>query len=139
MNSRLNLALRERRGMAYNIESNYTAYTDTGLFNVYFGTDSENFEKALALVKKEFKLLRDTKLGGLQLSKAKKQMIGQIAVSTESHDDLMLAIGKSYLLYNRVDPLHEVFKKIEAITDNELLEVANEILDENRLSTLVYR
>lgn len=139
MNSRLNLALRERRGMAYNIESNYTAYTDTGLFNVYFGTDSENFEKALALVKKEFKLLRDTKLGGLQLSKAKKQMIGQIAVSTESHDDLMLAIGKSYLLYNRVDPLNEVFKKIEAITDNDLLEVANEILDENRLSTLVYR
>lgn len=139
MNSRLNLALRERRGMAYNIESNYTAYTDTGLFNVYFGTDSENFEKALVLVKKEFKLLRDTKLGGLQLSKAKKQMIGQIAVSTESHDDLMLAIGKSYLLYNRVDPLNEVFKKIEAITDKELLEVANEILDENRLSTLVYR
>ncbi len=90
-------------------------------------------------MKKEFKLLRDTKLGGLQLSKAKKQMIGQIAVSTESHDDLMLAIGKSYLLYNRVDPLHEVFKKIEAITDNELLEVANEILDETRLSTLVYR
>lgn len=139
MNSRLNLSLRERRGMAYNIESNYTAYTDTGLFNVYFGTDRENFEKALDLVKKEFKLLRDTKLGGLQLSKAKKQMIGQIAVSTESHDDLMLAIGKSYLLYNRVDPLSEVFKKIEAITDVELIEVANEILDENRLSTLVYK
>jgi len=139
MNSRLNLSLRERRGMAYNIESNYTAYTDTGLFNVYFGTDRENFEKALYLVKKEFKLLRDTKLGGLQLSKAKKQMIGQIAVSTESHDDLMLAIGKSYLLYNRVVPLSEVFKKIEAITDVELLEVANEILDENRLSTLVYK
>jgi predicted Zn-dependent peptidase len=139
MNSRLNLALRERRGMAYNIESNYTAYTDTGLFNVYFGTDRENFEKALTLVKKEFKLLRDTKLGGLQLSKAKKQMIGQIAVSTESHDDLMLAIGKSYLLYNRVDSLNEVFKKIESITDIELLEVANEILDENQLSTLVYR
>lgn len=139
MNSRLNLALRERRGMAYNIESNYTAYTDTGLFNVYFGTDRENFEKALALVKKEFKLLRDTKMGGVQLSKAKKQMIGQIAVSTESHDDLMLAIGKSYLLYNRVDPLSEVFRKIEAITTDDLLEVANEILDEKRLSTLVYK
>lgn len=66
-------------------------------------------------------------------------MIGQIAVSTESHDDLMLAIGKSYLLYNRVDPLSEVFRKIEAITEMDLLEVANEILDENRLSTLVYQ
>jgi predicted Zn-dependent peptidase len=139
MNSRLNLALRERRGMAYNVESNYTAYTDTGLFNVYFGTDNVNFEKALSLVKKEFRMLRETKLGALQLSKVKKQMIGQIAVSTESHDDLMLAIGKSYLLYNRVDPLSEVFRKIEAITEMDLLEVANEILDENRLSTLVYK
>jgi predicted Zn-dependent peptidase len=138
MNSRLNLALRERRGMAYNIESGYTAYTDTGLFNVYFGTDKENFDKALALVKKEFKLLRDSKLGGVQLSKAKKQLLGQIAISTESHDDLMLAIGKSYLLYNRVDSLREVFRKIEAITADELLEVANVVLDEKQMSTLVY-
>ena len=138
MNSRLNLALRERKGMAYNIESGYTAYTDTGLFNVYFGTDRENFSKALSLVKKEFKLLRDNKLGGVQLSKAKKQLLGQIAVSTESHDDLMLAIGKSYLIYNRVDSLQEVFRKIDAITASDLLEVANFALDENRLSTLIY-
>ena len=138
MNSRLNLALRERRGMAYNIESNYTAYTDTGLFNVYFGTDRDNFEKALALVMKEFKLLRDKKLGAVQLSKAKKQLVGQIAVSTESHEDLMLTIGKSYLLYDKVDPLRLVFEKINNITAEELLEVANEVLNENQMSKLVY-
>ncbi len=138
MNSRLNLALRERKGMAYNVESNYTAYTDTGLFNIYFGTDKENFERAVAIVKKEFKQLRENKLGGVQLSKAKKQMIGQIAISTESHDDLMLAIGKSYLLYDRVDPLKIVFQKIEEISVSDLLEVANQILDEKQLSTLIY-
>ena len=138
MNSRLNLALRERKGMAYNIESGYTAYTDTGLFNVYFGTDKENFDKALSLIKKEFKLLRDTKLGGVQLSKVKKQLLGQIAISTESHDDLMLAIGKSYLLYNKVDTMEEVFRKIEAISAADLLEVANIVLDESQMSTLVY-
>ncbi len=138
MNSRLNLALRERRGMAYNVESGYTAYSDTGLFNVYFGTDKENLEKALSLVMKEFKLLRDTKLGTIQLSKAKKQLIGQIAISTESHEELMLAIGKSFLLYNKVDPLKVVFNKIEAITTSELLEVANIVLNENQMSTLIY-
>jgi predicted Zn-dependent peptidase len=138
MNSRLNLSLRERRGMAYNVESGYTSYTDTGLFNVYFGTDKENYEKAIELVYKEFKLLRETKLGGVQLSKAKKQLIGQIAISTESHDDLMLAIGKSYLLYNRVDPLQVVFKKIEEITSEKILEVANIVLAEKQMSTLVY-
>ncbi len=139
MNSRLNLALRERKGMAYNIESNYTAYSDTGLFNVYFGTDKENFDKAYNLVLKEFKLLRDKKLGAVQLSKAKKQLIGQIAISTESREDLMLTIGKSYLLYNKVDPLRIIFQKIEKITADELLEVANVILDEKNLSRLVYQ
>lgn len=138
MNSRLNLALRERRGMAYNVESSYTPYSDTGFFNVYFGTDKENLDKALALVNNEFKILRDKKIGPIQLSKAKKQLIGQIAISTESHDDLMLAIGKSYLLYDKVDPLSVVFKKIEAISAEQLLEVANETLNENQMSTLVF-
>ena len=138
MNSRLNLALRERKGLAYNIESNYTAYSDTGLFNVYFGTDKENFDMAYDLVLKEFKLICEKKLGAVQLSKAKKQLIGQIAISTESHEDLMLVIGKSYLLYDAVDPLRVVFKKIDAITADDLFEVANEILDKNNLSRLIY-
>jgi predicted Zn-dependent peptidase len=138
MNSRLNLALRERRGMAYNVESGYTAYSDIGLFNVYFGTDKENLEKARSLVLKEFKLLRDKKLGAVQLGKAKKQLIGQIAISTESHEDLMLTIGKSYLVYDKVDPLRIVFNKIDSITAEDLLEVANYVLNEQQMSTLVY-
>ncbi len=139
LNSRLNLALRERRGMAYNVESSYTAYSDTGLFNVYFGTDKENLERAVALVHREFDLLRDKKLGAVQLSRAKKQLIGQIAISTESREDLMLTIGKSYLLYDKVDPLRVVFKKIEEITSDDLLEVANMVLDRKQMSTLIYQ
>lgn len=139
LNSRLNLALRERRGMAYNVESTYTAYSDTGLFNVYFGTDRENLEKALALVQKEFDLLRNNKLGAVQLSRAKKQLIGQIAISTESRDDMLLTIGKSYLLYDKVDPLRVIFKKIEDISASDILEVANIVLDKKQMSTLVYR
>lgn len=139
MNSRLNMALRERKGMAYNIESGYTAYTDTGLFNVYFGTDHENLEKAINLVLKEFKLLREKKLGILQLSKAQKQLMGQIAISTENREDLMLTIGKSFLLFNKVDTVQTIFRKIEAITPLDLLEVANEILDEKQMSRLVYK
>lgn len=139
MNSRLNMALRERKGMAYNIESGYTAYTDTGLFNVYFGTDHENLDKAINLVYKEFKLLREKKLGVLQLSKAQKQLMGQIAISTENREDLMLTIGKSYLLFNKVDTVQTIFKKIEAITPLDLLDVANEVLDEKQMSRLIYK
>ncbi|MGD9929804.1 MAG: M16 family metallopeptidase [Mangrovibacterium sp.] len=138
MNSRLNLSLRERNGMAYNVESNYTAFSDTGQFNVYFGTDRENLERAIKLVNKEFLLLKEKKLGGLQLSKAKKQLIGQIAISSENRDDLMLTLGKSFLLYNKVDSLPEIYEKIEHISSEMLLEIANEILDEKSLSTLIY-
>lgn len=139
MNSRLNMALRERQGMAYNIESGYSAYSDTGLFNVYFGTDHENLEKAIGLVMKEFKLLRTKKLGAVQLTKARKQLIGQIAISTENREDLMLTIAKSYLLFDKVDPLHVIFKKIEAITAEDLLDVSNHVLDESQFSRLIYK
>lgn len=139
LNSRLNMALRERRGMAYNVESSYTAYSDTGLFNVYFGTDKENLQKAMSLVQKEFNLLRNKQLGAVQLSRAKKQLIGQIAVSTESREDMMLTIGKSYLLYDKVDPLREVFRKIEDISADQLQEVANIVLDAKQMSTLIYQ
>ena len=139
MNSRLNLALREKKGMAYNVESGYTAYSDTGLFSVYFGTDRENLDKATELVLKEFRYLREKKLGSMQMKKAQKQLIGQIAISTEHREDLMLAIAKSYLIYNKVDPLRVIFQKIEAVTAEDLLEVANIVLDENQMSRLIYR
>ena len=138
MNSRLNMALRERNGIAYNIESSYTAFSDTGQFNVYFGTDRENLERAIKLVKKEFNILKTKPLGTVQLSKAKKQLIGQIAISSENRDDLMLTLGKSFLLYNKVDNLSAIYQKIEAISSSQLLEIANEIFDEKSLSTLIY-
>jgi predicted Zn-dependent peptidase len=138
LNSRLNLSLRERKGMAYNVESGYTAYTDTGIFNVYFGTDKENLEKAIQIVLKEFRQLKDISLGTLQLSKAKKQLIGQLAIAADNHEELMLTIGKSYLLFDKVDPMVRVFEKIESVSAVDILEVANIILDKNQLSQLVY-
>ncbi len=138
MNSRLNLALRERKGMAYNIESSYNSFSDTGLFNVYFGTDNENYEKALDIIYREFRILREKKLGSLQLARAQRQLIGQLAIAGENHEELMLAIGKTFLFYNEVDPFQVVFKKIEAITAEQILEVSNEILDPILMSQVVY-
>lgn len=139
MNSRLNMVLRERNGMAYNVESGYTGYFDTGEFSVYFGTDKENMEQALRLVNKEFRKIKEQPMGILQLSRAKKQLIGQLAISTENREDLMLSIGKSYLFFDRVDTLETIFKKIEAIGCVEIMEIANEILDEPQSSTLIYQ
>lgn len=139
MNSRLNLELRERRGIAYNVESGFTPYSDTGLFSVYFGTEKENLEKAISIVYGEFQKLKNIKLGPVQLVKAKKQLIGQMAISIENREELMLAIGKSYLLYGKVDPMTKVYEKIEAVSASQLMEVANMILDESKMSRLIYQ
>lgn len=139
MNSRLNLTLREKHGLAYNIESNYTPYADTGVFSIYFGTDKEYLDRCLRLIYKELDLLCTKKLGAGQLKRAKNQMIGQIAISSENNENLMLSVGKSFLLYNRVDSLKEIYEKVELITSEELLEIANEILNKDRLTTLMYK
>ena len=138
MSSRLNMSLREKSGYSYNVESHYTSYSDTGILNVYFGCDKENYEKSLNLVIKEFEKIKTEALGSLQLSKAKKQLMGQIAIASDSNEYEMLRMGKSTLLYDRVDGLKETAAKLDLLTSSDLLEVANEILNKNHLSILQY-
>jgi predicted Zn-dependent peptidase len=138
-NSRLNLTLRERNGIAYNLESAFTAYSDTGTITIYFGTDEENLDKAISLIKREIKILQTKSLGSIQLSKAKRQLIGQLAMSQENHEDLMLTLGKSFMVYNKMEELDTIAEKINAITTTQLMDIANEILDFDQLSILIYK
>ena len=139
MNSRLNMVLRERNGMAYNVESGYTSYFDTGEFTVYFGTDKDNMDHALRLVNKEFRKIKEQTMGILQLSRAKRQLIGQLAISTENREDLMLSLGKSLLFFNRVDTMEVIFERIEKVGSSDILEIANELLEEPQSSILIYQ
>lgn len=138
-NSKLNLSLRERNGIAYNLESAFTAYSDTGTITIYFGTDQENLERAISLIKREIKALQTKSLGSIQLSKAKRQLIGQLAMSQENHEDLMLTLGKSFMVYNKMEGLDSISDKINAITSSQLMDIANEILDIDKLSVLIYK
>jgi predicted Zn-dependent peptidase len=139
LNSRLNLSLRERNGFAYNVESNYNAYLDTGVFSVYFGTDQQNLEKSITITFAELNKLRNTRLGPIQFSKAKNQLKGYLARSYENHESLMLSLGKSLLVFNRIDSLEEICKKIDSLTTSELLEISNEVFEPSKLSTLIYK
>lgn len=139
MISRLNLALRERYGYSYNVESSFTPFTDTGLFSVYFSCDKDNLEKCIHIIEKEFHTLRNTPLGISQLKKAKQQIIGQLAISFESNENQMLSLGKSLMIYDKIDAMEEIFAKIEAIKAIDLMDIANEILDSSKLSTLIYK
>jgi predicted Zn-dependent peptidase len=139
MNSRLNMSLREKNGIAYNIESIYSPYSGTGVFSIYFGTDEENINRSLNIVSREMKKLMEKPLGILQLHNAQRQLKGQITISSENKESLMLSIAKSYLLYNRVDTLEEIYKKIDDLTSGDLMNIANEIFDSSKLSRLIYR
>lgn len=139
MNSRLNVSLRERRGLVYTVESNLTSYTDTGAFCIYFGTDPEDVDTCLKLTYKELKRMRDVKMSSSQLMAAKKQLIGQIGVASDNNENNALGMAKTFLHYNKYESSESVFRRIEALTAEGLLEVANEMFAEEYLSTLIYR
>lgn len=139
MNSRLNVSLRERRGLVYTVESNLTSYTDTGAFCIYFGTDPEDVDTCLKLTYKELKRMRDVKMTSSQLMAAKKQLIGQIRVASDNNENNALGMAKTFLHYNKYESSESVFRRIEALTAEGLLEVANEMFAEEYLSTLIYR
>jgi predicted Zn-dependent peptidase len=138
MNSRLNMALRENKGLAYNVESNYGTYSDVGIVNIYFGTDKTDLDQCTSITLRELKKLRENKLGTIQLLRSKRQLIGQIAISAENNENQMLANGRSLLLFDRIETLEEINEKIEKISSSDLLDTANEIFDIGKLSTLIY-
>lgn len=138
MNSRLNITLRERNGIAYNLESNYQPFSDTGLFSIYCGTDDALMPKAIDLIYSELRKLREVRLSPTLLHTAQKQLKGQLAISLESHQNEMLAMGKNMLVYGKVDPVEEIYHKIDAITSSEISDLANEFFEPSKLSTLIF-
>ncbi|GAB6393745.1 MAG: insulinase family protein/peptidase M16 [Bacteroidales bacterium] len=138
MNSRLNLALREKHGLVYNVESNVTAYTDTGLVSIYFGTEPKNADKALRLVHKELDRLRNEPLTAARLAAAKKQVCGQLGVARDNKESVFLNAGKHFLHHNRYESLPETIAYMEKVTAGDILAVANEIYSPANLSILVF-
>lgn len=138
MNSRLNMALRERRGYSYSAESHYSPYTDTGVMMIYFSCDADKFSRSMQVTREEIRKLRNTLITDKRLSHARKQLMGQLAISRENNEHLMLTSGKSYLLFNRIDTLETIRKRLELITSDALRDTANEIMDPNKLNTLIF-
>ncbi len=139
MNSWLNVSLREKRGLVYNVEANLNAYTDTGVFSIYFGCDTHDTDQCMSLVSKELQRLREKPLSDVRLRAAKKQIIGQIGVAGDNTENIALDMGKTFLHYGRYDSQAEVFRRINNITSRQLWEVSNELLSSDNLSTLIYR
>ena len=138
MNSRLNMALRERRGYSYSAESHYSPYTDTGALMIYFSCDPEKYQKSMQVTREEISKLRTRLIPERRLANAQKQLMGQLAISQENNEHMMLSSAKSFLVFNRVDSLEAIRKKLEGITPVQLRDSANEILHSKNLNLLIF-
>ncbi|MBR4135929.1 MAG: insulinase family protein [Bacteroidales bacterium] len=137
-NTRLNMCMREKRGLAYTVEANYTSFSDTGLFTVYFGCARQNTDHCVELVMKETERLRNQKLGSMQLYYAKKQLIGQMALANEAKLNEMLGVGHTAIFFDEVDTMEESIQEIEELTAEDILSVAQEIFRPDQFSTLIF-
>lgn len=139
MNSLLNLSLREKHGLVYHVESSYQPFTDTGMWSVYFGCDPDNAAKCEELIYNELTKLREQQISESALKKYKLQLMGQMAIASENKESLALSIGKSFLRYGRIDSLDTVRRLINDITSAQLQEIAREIFNPEKFSSLMYR
>lgn len=139
LSSRLNLALREKRGLVYSVESTLTTYTDTGVWAIYFGCDREDVDKCKKLVRMELQRLCDTPLSPLALGAAKRQLIGQMALSYDGFENVAIGMGKRMLHYGNTLTKDELMEHIRALTAEDVWQAASDVFTPDRLTILEYR
>jgi len=139
MNARLNLSLRERQGLVYTVESSMASYSDTGVWTVYFGCDHHDVNRCLRLVRRELDRMMLHPLSASQLLAAKRQLKGQIAIACDNREQFALDFGRSFLHHGHERDLDTLFSRIDAVTAEDIQQVANEVFPTGHLTTLIIK
>lgn len=137
-NSILNSVLREKNGWVYGVECSYTQFADTGLVAISLGCDKANIDRCLKTIEKEIGRLQDEPLSPRKLKAAKKQLLGQLAISGDNGETQCLSMGKSLLAYGRITGGKETRALVEGIKAEDIQEMARKIFDPSKMSTLIY-
>ena len=137
-NSLLNAELREKRGWVYGIECNYTQYADTGAVAITFGCDKPNLEGCLKAIEKILAGLRDKPLTETRLKAYRKQLLGQLAISSEAGEAQCLSLGKSMLAWGEVMSSSQTRRILGSITPEQLQAMAVRLFSPENLSSLIY-
>ena len=139
MNARLNMRLREERGLVYHVECNYTPYTDAGLFAIYFGSSHRAEAEAIELVYAELERLVAEGLTPRALEQALRQTQGQLILAAEQKEQHFLSMGKSFLHTGRFESDEELQQRLSKLTPALLHEVAVALFDRSAFHELIYR
>lgn len=139
MNSRLNIILREHSALVYTVESYMSAYSDTGIWGIYFGCDPKNIARCRKLILKEINKFTSTPITPARLAAAKRQIKGQLHISRNSFNSYAAGMGRSFAKYNRHRDIEAQCRAIDALTAEEIMQAANRILAPDNLTTLIYK
>ena len=139
MNARLNLSLRERNGLVYTVESTMVSYSDTGVWSIYFGCDHHDVRSCIRLVRRELDRIMQKPLSERQLATAKRQLKGQIAIACDNREQFALDFGRSYLHHGHERNLDELYRRIDAITAEDIQKVACELFPTDHLTILIFK
>ena len=138
MTSKLNMSLREKNALVYQVDSQYQTYSDTGLWYVYLGTDHEDLPKAKRLVYKEMNKLIDSEISQSLLNRSKRQIIGQLILSQENRENTILSSAKQFMAFNKVSNIDEAKEKYMAVTASQVLDMAQKYFVKDNLSEIIY-
>ena len=137
-NSILNATLREKNGWVYSVECGYTQFSDTGMVTISLGCDKSNLDKCVEAVYRELSNLQNETLSERKLKAAKKQLLGQLAISSDNNENQCLSMGKALLAFGKIDSSTENRTKVDGITAEEVRQMAVKMFDLSKLSKLVY-
>jgi predicted Zn-dependent peptidase len=137
MSSRLFQNIREKYGFAYAIYSFNNMMLETGSIGIYIGTDKNHIQRCIDLVKKELRFLRNHKITKRELDRTKTQLKGNLMLGLENIPNRMIRLGTSELYFNELIPIDTIVENINSVTRDQVLEMAEELFDENRLVTVI--
>jgi len=137
--SRLFLAVREKLGITYQINSFLNSYNDTSAFGIYFSTNLNQYARVIEIILKEFKRLKEFPVSEKELKKVKEYLKGGMLLSLESTTNRMMRIANSILYYDRVIPVEEYLAKIDRITAEDVQKAANELFNDSKLIKVILK
>jgi predicted Zn-dependent peptidase len=137
MSSRLFQNIREKYGFAYSVYSYATLMSDAGVFSAYIGTDKQHIDTSTDLILKEFEKLRMKPVGKAELARTKEQLKGSMMLSLESIPNRMMRLGTSELYFQDVNPIDGIIRQINAVDQDDVQAIAQELFREDRLSKVV--
>lgn len=137
-NSLLNSLLREKNGWVYGVESSYSQYTESGIMTISLGCERGNLEKCLDAVWKVIRKMQDEEYSPAKLKAAKKQILGQLAISSDNGEAQCLSMGKSLLSLGTIFTDNQNREAIEAVTSEGIQEAVRKIFNPETTSSLIF-